>query len=168
MVRVPAMNTDPRSSTLADRIALAVGKMSGLAFSKKCGFSDSLLRKYLEGSIPGADKLVAIADAAGVSVEWLATGRGEMRPGTAPAGTGAGIDTALMEEIARAIEAAVREEGGRIQGIALVREASRIYDDLASAYDNPANRLVGLKLAMQQFRRDIRAQASPGANSKLA
>jgi len=85
----------------------------------------------------------------------------------APASSG-GIDTALMEEIARAIEAAVREEGGRIQGLALVREASRIYDDLTSAYDNPANRLVGLKLAMQQFRRDIRAQASPGANSKLA
>ena len=105
-----------------------------------------------------------------MSVEWLATGEGPMRPDAMPpaSATAGGIDTALMEEIARAIEAAVREEGGRIQGLALVREASRIYDDLASAYDTPANRLVGLKLCMQQFRRDIRSQATPGSTSKLA
>jgi len=90
---------------------------------------------------------------------------GDSVPAPAPAG---GIDKALMEEVARAVEAAVREEGGRIQGLALVREASRIYDDLTSAYDNQANRLVGLKLAIQQFRREIRSPATPGSTSKLA
>ena len=41
----------------------------------KCGVSESLLRKYLAGeSLPGTDKLVAIAHASNTSLEWLATG----------------------------------------------------------------------------------------------
>ncbi|MDN3519557.1 hypothetical protein QWY84_18265 [Aquisalimonas lutea] len=45
------------------------------SFANACGLSDSLIRKYLAGSLPGLDKVVVIAREAGVSVEWLATGR---------------------------------------------------------------------------------------------
>lgn len=38
--------------------------------------SDSLVRKYLAGSLPGLDKAVIMAHEAGVSLEWLATGNG--------------------------------------------------------------------------------------------
>ena len=58
------------------RLGQIIGDQSLLSFSKKCGISDSLLRKYLRGSLPGLDNLLKIADTAGVSVEWLATGEG--------------------------------------------------------------------------------------------
>jgi len=46
-------------------------------FAKKCEIAEGMLRKYLRAdSIPGADKLVRIAAVGGVSLHWLATGRG--------------------------------------------------------------------------------------------
>lgn len=49
------------------------------AFSKKVGISDTMVRKYLSGSMPGVDKVLQIADTAGVSLEWLIADRGPMR-----------------------------------------------------------------------------------------
>jgi phage repressor protein C with HTH and peptisase S24 domain len=61
---------------LADRLRLAMGSESVNAFAKRSGLGESLLRSYLAGSAPGLDKAARIAKAAGVSLEWLATGKG--------------------------------------------------------------------------------------------
>ncbi|MNM83574.1 DNA polymerase V subunit UmuD [compost metagenome] len=64
----------------SERLQAAIGdKVSVLAFAKRCGISDSLMRKYLRGSLPGTDNLVAIALNAHVSIAWLACGMGPMR-----------------------------------------------------------------------------------------
>ena len=60
------------------RLKEAIGKRSVLSFAKECGFSDSLVRKYLAGSLPGLDKALVMAETLGVSLEWLATGEGPM------------------------------------------------------------------------------------------
>lgn len=52
------------------------GGQSVSAFALKCGVGESLVRKYLAGSIPSMDKAAQIARANGVTVEWLATGEG--------------------------------------------------------------------------------------------
>ena len=44
----------------------------------KSGLSLSTLNRYLSGGELKVGSLVAIADASGLSMEWLATGRGEM------------------------------------------------------------------------------------------
>ena len=59
----------------SQRLRQVIGNRSVLRFSQECGISDSLMRKYLAGSQPGLAKLVRLAEVAGVSVEWLATGR---------------------------------------------------------------------------------------------
>ena len=62
----------------------------------KCGVSESLLRKYLAGdSLPGTDKLVAIARAADISLEWLATGDDPVQRG---GDGGAGLDQRVLNE----------------------------------------------------------------------
>lgn len=49
------------------------------SFAKKCDLTEGLLRSYLTGkSLPGLDKLVKISEVAKVSIEWLATGKGEI------------------------------------------------------------------------------------------
>ncbi len=73
---MPSTNKKTKISSFSERLASIIEPQSILSFAKKCGLSDSLLRKYLGGSLPGLDNLIKIADAAGVSVEWLATGRG--------------------------------------------------------------------------------------------
>lgn len=59
----------------SSRLKAAIGQRSVLSFAKECGFSDSLVRKYLGGSLPGLDKAVIMARVLGVSLEWLATGK---------------------------------------------------------------------------------------------
>ncbi|WP_010324346.1 LexA family transcriptional regulator [Marinobacterium stanieri] len=65
------------SELFSERLRLAIGSESINKFASKCGFSESLVRKYLSGSIPGFDKAAVMARAAGVSLEWLAGERGE-------------------------------------------------------------------------------------------
>jgi len=65
------------SALFATRLKLLIGEESVSKFAKKCGVTESMLRKYLLGeSVPGTDKLVRIAQVAGVSIRWLATGEG--------------------------------------------------------------------------------------------
>lgn len=66
-------------SGFSHRLETAIGDQSVLSFAKKCGVSDSLVRKYLGGSLPGLDKLLLLAKAAEVRVGWLATGEPPMR-----------------------------------------------------------------------------------------
>ena len=72
--------TTSTKSGFAKRLGLTINGQSISGFSIKCRVSESLLRKYLAGdSLPGTDKLVAIARAADISLEWLATGDGPVQ-----------------------------------------------------------------------------------------
>lgn len=63
--------------SFADRLNDVIGRRSARSIAQMCGLSDGVMRKYLFGeSTPNVERLVAIADALGVTVEWLATGRG--------------------------------------------------------------------------------------------
>ncbi len=57
--------------------------VSRTEFARRCGLSEAAFRKYLGGTQPSADRLVTIADTAGVNVLWLAAGRGPKK-GAAP------------------------------------------------------------------------------------
>lgn len=62
-----------------ERMQLLVGSGSTSAFAKKAGIGDSLARKYLDKTapgVPGLDKALKIAQAFGVTLDWLA-GAGE-------------------------------------------------------------------------------------------
>lgn len=50
------------------------------AFANKAGMNDRTFKKYLNGSMPGADKLLKIAIAGRVSVDWLLTGKDFVEP----------------------------------------------------------------------------------------
>lgn len=61
------------------RLRQAMGERSAYALERDTGIAQSLIRKYLSGSsLPGADKLVVLASALGVSVGWLAAGEGSL------------------------------------------------------------------------------------------
>lgn len=67
------------------RLAQVIGSGSIRAFARRAGVSDTFLRQCLAGRTePTRIKLVAIAAAGGVTVEWLATGNGSRQYATAP------------------------------------------------------------------------------------
>lgn len=58
------------------RLIEVIGDEPVAAFARRCGFGESLIRKYMDGSLPSVSKLSSMAEASGVTVDWLATGRG--------------------------------------------------------------------------------------------
>lgn len=71
------------SDALAKRIVEVLGTDSVISFSRRCGVGESTLRNIIKsGASPRTDNLVAIADSANVTIEWLAAGRGPKRRGS--------------------------------------------------------------------------------------
>lgn len=91
MADIPANIRDSESAIatsaqeFAARLRQAIGEASIHAFSRRAGISNTALRSYLTGSIPGMDKVVKIAAAAEVNVLWLMTGEGAPHPHPASA-----------------------------------------------------------------------------------
>ncbi|HCF58081.1 MAG TPA: hypothetical protein DFS52_08825 [Myxococcales bacterium] len=64
---------------MADAARVAGGAQ---ALAERVGVSRRMIGEYMAGrSDPSRERLVKIADASGVSLEWLAAGRGSMLPG---------------------------------------------------------------------------------------
>lgn len=64
------------SGDFVTRLNDVLGTESVSSFSRRCGFkTEGKLRSYLNGSLPSIEAAAAIADAGGVTVDWLATGR---------------------------------------------------------------------------------------------
>lgn len=78
-VAVPAPNSDTEQAArrLKDAIRVA-GTVQAIA--DRSGVPKGTINRYLTGGEMKAGSLVALADATGVSVEWLATGRGPRQP----------------------------------------------------------------------------------------
>ncbi len=64
-------------SDFSERLKSCIGKRENTSFARKCGVSEGTIRSLVQGqSAPRLDTLLAISNVAGVTVEWLATGRG--------------------------------------------------------------------------------------------
>lgn len=73
-----------RESELAKRLVEIMGEENPTEFGRRCGVGEATLRNIIKsGAWPRTDNLVAIADAANVNIEWLATGRGPKMRGAA-------------------------------------------------------------------------------------
>ena len=65
------------SGALAARLKVLIRPGSVASFAKRCGLAESVLRAYIsDGRMPSLDKALAIATVGGVTLDWLATGRG--------------------------------------------------------------------------------------------
>jgi transcriptional regulator with XRE-family HTH domain len=94
---------------------------------ERAGDVGHMIGSWMQGAaVPDALQLVALARATGVSVEWLATGEGEMRPGTSPAHRPLGGG---MEDIPEA----------RRSGAALYRADRRGSVEVGQGEDPPAD-----------------------------
>ncbi len=122
-------------------------------------------------SSPKADVLSRLSSL-GFDVNWVLTGEGQMLKGAAaPISHGSEkplttIDKSLMQQIASAIETVWREENARLPPQLLVLHSTRVYADLMSTYETGGERQIGLKVMLQQLRRELREAPSGSDESK--
>lgn len=139
----PALSENWEASSPAERLKTAVMAAGGLkAASQRAGVPLRTLGTYTRGGEMKLSNLRQLADATGVTVEWLATGRGPMRPGetpppppelpAAPPPRPAPLFSSVnMDRLAAAYLAArTALAGGEPRPIDLVRIMALIYDQL--------------------------------------
>ena len=109
---------------------------------------------------------------AGVNAGWLLTGEGPlMVEGRSPATSttpAAAFDDDLYGRVVEGVTSVYKEAGARISPRDLGTMAARLAARLTAAYDDPAERLVGLKLQLEDLRRDLRSPPSGEASDKLS
>lgn len=159
--------------TLGERIRQVRGALSQADFAAKIGINKNLLGKYERGeSVPGGEILSQIHDTAGVSLDWLLTGQGQMRrdeaapaaasPATveAQAAVNVGLYGQVLEQVA-----AVYQECGVIASLAQIgAKAAEIAGYLSSPdFSTNTDQAAALKYATTQLRSILRTanQAKP-------
>lgn len=136
---------------LKQRIREAIGDEPVAAFARRCGFGESLLRKYLAGAEPSASNLAKIAQAAGVSLEWMATGRGPKYRLQAP-------DPPVEVQMARALSALTGQRARRwerliaiVEGIPDEDQREALLDELLARAQKDKE-IIDLRLALQELK----------------
>ncbi len=136
---------------------------SGDELSRRAGIPRRTLENYLSGkSAPKAATLASIAEVAGVSLEWLATGNGAKVRGIDAAAiyNKTGIDPAVFGRVFAAVDSVYVEEKEPVSKAELGEAAARIYDKVFDI-DDDAEFRGGLRVALADLRRSIRAKRSP-------
>lgn len=131
----PRQILDDRIRRFSARLKDAIGEESLRSFARQAGLSDSVVHKYTHGvSYPTLDRLVAMAHAAEVNIEWLATGEGPKRAGdrqkvgeSATAQSANVVDAEVLEDVLVALRARQDRLGRRFKPRNEARLVSEIY-----------------------------------------
>ena len=135
-------------AVLAARLKWLMGSGSVASFARRCGLNESVLRSYLiDHRMPPLDKALAIATAAGVSLDWLATGqafriapqRAAYSAGSGDAAAGHGsprplLQTAVLEGI---VQAVLEAQGHRASPAHLAARIVDLYQRAVAAEPAP-------------------------------
>lgn len=126
-----------------ERISIAIQRVGGATrMAEMASVSTSVLRKWRAGqSEPQLTSLVSMARAAGVTVEWLATGEGSPDKGAeSPSKQGFGpaeIDLDLLESVATTALEELEARRIRLEPAAQARLLRVLYRHFASRGEQP-------------------------------
>jgi transcriptional regulator with XRE-family HTH domain len=161
-----------------DRLRLAMkGRLTQEELAKATGASLSGVKKWLSGaSDPGWSGIVAAAQVCGISLDWLATGKGQMRPGgaaaasTAPTATAEtfapATDARLMGRLTEKILLIYKEMGVSIAIHQATERAAKEHDRIVATVTDPDDRLTEVGEVTAALRQELRAAAADPASSK--
>lgn len=141
-----------------ERISLAIRRAGGAKkMAEKTGMSTSVLRSWrAEKSDPSRTSLVKVARAAGVSLEWLATGEGDPDQGAgAQPQRAAGpqeMDLELLENVARAAFQELERRDINLAPDGLARLVRVLYRHFASKGDQPDHDTVSNIIDLAAYR----------------
>ena len=133
--------------------------------AETAGVSKSTFQRWENGeSDPSFSGLARIAAETGVSLDWLATGKGDMYGVKPPQNAAAQesderaptsiLDETLLAEIATGIDAVYRDGKAITPPARLGRAMARILRQLAGVYDNPTDCRIAAKVLLRQLKSD--------------
>lgn len=166
LVDVTQARANAPTDGLGDRIALVIASLGGTNLTSLVGKSAKQIQRYAQGkSEPPVTAITALAAAAGVRVEWLATGHGPMREVVgrdAPAQAIAvpQTDGRLLGRLTERILAVHGEAGVPVDLRQAVERAAWEHDRIVAALSDPDDRLLRAGEVIADLRRALLARAS--------
>ena len=118
----------------ADRLQMLIDEgETQQSFALRIGTSLSNLKKWLSGEgMPRLDNAMAISDATGASIHWLATGEGPRQRaalrGVEGSATTPAIDETVLVTVVSAVHAAMAQRGLRLPPEPLAKVIAAAYD----------------------------------------
>lgn len=128
-VNVEHWNIDAFSARLKE----AMRDKTAYSLEKETGIAQSLIRKYLSAkSAPGADKLVVLSRALGVSASWLLIGEagGDEAPARPVPATAPAMDLDALEDVITKVRTMVRNKRPDLSPRAEARIIRLVYEFL--------------------------------------
>lgn len=151
MKDTPALPASARA--LGERLNHCAAKIGGKrALAAAAGISEAQLFRYINGeSEMGASKLLALAEAAGVSVQWLLTGAGERESRAHQGYVQPPFDPELMEALVKVLDELLIEYQTRLSPRQRAQATALIYEGLRYDFTNhgrhaPVDRAVLLEI----------------------
>lgn len=138
--------SEENSSGFSKRLREAMAGRSIREFASSASMSAGTLHNYLnDESLPTLDKLISLANTAGISLNWLATGRGAASIGDASKESLSGettdrLDITVLTEALECIEQAIHELGISMSPEKKSSVTASIYDLFREQRDQPVNR----------------------------
>lgn len=164
MVRDSSENPD----SFAARLKEALEGASVNSFAQKAGITEASVRTYLRGAMPGLDKAKALADAAGVSLEWLASGRGPMRPTEDPT-IARPVDPEFMGRLVEAVARAHKEIGINLPEVRLGFVSAEVLGEVIAAAESSDEYVEQLGIMIKRLKKRLKsASEQPGTGKRSA
>lgn len=161
---------DPAFASRVERICQLVGGAGELAL--RSGLSRRVIDKYIAGgSDPSRQRLVSLAVASGVSVQWLATGEGPMeaRHGATQAPdtpTASPIDKWLFSRVIDGIRRVYKRAGGQLPTVNEVEMALDMHNRITALAEGQEARHGALLMALDQLERDLHSSTDTAHNTQ--
>lgn len=150
---------------------LLTREKSASAFARKAGLSQSGLHRIEAGGDPTLKTLVAIADAAGVPVQWLATGEGPLRAGqvatqASDAPMASPLDKWLFSRVIDGIRRVYKRAGGQLPTVNEVELALDMHNRITALAEGQEARHGALLMALDQLERDLHSSTDTAHNAQ--
>lgn len=153
------------------RLSDMVGGRGELA--QRSGLSRSVIDKYLNGqSEPSRQRLLTLAEAGGVTVQWLSTGEPPMRPGDLGAEADplniieAAIDKHLLSRAIEGVRKVYQRHGITLPAVNEAEIAADIYQRVKILRVADDGERGALLMALDQLDRDLSAAPATKPSGK--
>jgi transcriptional regulator with XRE-family HTH domain len=155
-----------RDNGFHDRLrAILKNEASSSAFARRAGISQSGFHRIEHGGEPTLKTIIAIANAAGVTVQWLATGHDAGDSKHLSGGSGA-MDKWLFSRVIDGIRRTYEKVGGRLQTVNEVELGLEMYHRIAAVAETQDERRGALLMALDQLERELLEKGRRPASGK--
>jgi len=155
-----------RDSGFHDRLRkILEGEVSSSAFARRAGISQSGFHRIEKGGEPTLKTIIAIANAAGVSVQWLATGD-ESAGGHASDAARGELDKWLFSRVIDGIRRTYEKVGGKLQTVNEVELGLEMYHQIMAVAESQEDQRGALLMALYQLERELLEKGRRPASGK--